>query len=326
MDTLIIILIIAVVPILLYAISGFAGFVYTFLKRQNKKSKASKKNKQTSIEKMLDTRDNPRQEEFDRAYFRGKDFVTTMPREEIVIKSQDGLDLNGYYFNGKNSNHEKICILFHGYRSNVFHDFCGAAIDYYENGTDMLMVDQRAHGKSQGKIITMGIKERYDCLEWCKYVANRYPNAKITLCGISMGATTVLMASALKLPENVKAIIADCGFSDPFEIVKKIAKDMKLPFTFIYPAMNLWAKLIGDFTMKEFSTIKAMEQNSLPILFVHGTGDNFVPHEMTVKCYNACKTPKKLMLIEGAFHGYSYLFEYERMKEQEMKWLNGNFD
>lgn len=314
------------IPILLYAISGFIGFVYTFVKREKKKNNPSKKNQQTTIQKMLDTRDNPRQAEFDRAYFKGKDFVTAQPREEISITSHDGLELKGYFFNGKDSNHQNICILFHGYRSNVFHDFCGAAIDYYENGTDMLMVDQRAHGKSQGKIITMGIKEKLDCLDWCRYVAKKYPNANITLCGISMGATTVLMASSLELPKNVRAIIADCGFTDPFEIVKKIAKDMKLPFSFIYPAMNFWCKILGGFTMKEFSTVKAMENNSLPILFVHGTGDNFVPHEMTLKCYNACKTKKKLMLIQGAFHGYSYLFEYERMKEQEMKWLNGDFN
>ena len=161
----------------------------------------------------------------------------------------------------------------------------------------MLLVDQRAHGNSEGKIISMGINERFDCVEWCKYVENKYPNADITLCGISMGATTVLMASALELPKNVRAIIADCGFTDPYEIVKKIARDMKLPFTFIYPAMNCWAKLIGGFSMKEFSTIEAMEKNTRPILIIHGTGDNFVPHEMTVKYDEACTTKKKLMLL-----------------------------
>ena len=310
---------------LLYAISGFIAFLYTFKSIRKKKS-APKKKKKRGWAVKLENPPDPRQAEFDAAYLKGKEWVTSTPHTEMNIKTFDGLRLHGYYYNGKNSEHKNICILFHGYRSNVFHDFCGAAIDYYENGTDMLMVDQRAHGKSEGKYITMGIKESRDCLEWCKYISKLYPEANITLCGISMGATTVLMASRLPLPNNVRAIIADCGFTSPFDIVKKVSRDMKLPFMLIYPSMNFSAKIFGGFKMNELSTTKAMSENTRPILFIHGTGDKFVPHHMTVECYEKCTSVKKLLLIKDAYHGYSYLFEYERMKGQEMNWLNGNFD
>lgn len=320
MDTLIIVMIIAIISVLLYAISGFIAFLYAFMKR---KPKAQKIKKKRAWAVKLDKLPHPRKDEFDAAYLKGKEWVTSTPYKEMQITSYDGLKLNGYFFDGKDTDHKKICILFHGYRSNVFHDFCGAAIDYNNNGTDMLLVDQRAHGKSEGKFITMGVKESRDCLEWCKHVSMLYPDADITLCGISMGATTVLMASALDLPKNVKAVIADCGFTCPYDIVKKVAADMKLPFGFIYPSMNLAAKIFGGFSLKETSTVKSMDSNNLPILFIHGTGDDFVPYQMTVECYDRCKAAKKLMLIEGADHGYSYLYEYERMYKQEMDWLNG---
>ena len=147
------------------------------------------------------------------------------PFEAVTIKSHDNLKLFGRYYHFKDG--APIAILFHGYRSTPFRDGSGGFRVCRDYGLNVLLCDQRAHGKSEGKTITFGVKERLDCMEWIKYLKERFGNdIKLLLVGLSMGAATVMMASDIVPAENVKGIVADCGFSSPKEILTDVAKQM----------------------------------------------------------------------------------------------------
>lgn len=241
----------------------------------------------------------------------GEAWLNAQAMETVQIESHDGLKLSGHFLN---IGSRKTIILFHGYRSRAFRDFSCVG-DYYKGlGFNLLFVDQRAHGGSEGQFITFGVKERLDCVRWAEYVDRRI-GGEIILDGLSMGATTVLMAAGEKLPESVKGIIADCGFTSPKEIMLKVMEeDLRIRCRPLFRLVALMVKLRARFDVGEYSTIEAMKKNCLPILFIHGTDDKFVPCEMTKTAYEACTSEKSLVLIEGAGHGTSYLKEPETCK------------
>lgn len=241
----------------------------------------------------------------------GEAWLNAQAMETVQIESHDGLKLSGHFLN---IGSRKTIILFHGYRSRAFRDFSCVG-DYYKGlGFNLLFVDQRAHGGSEGQFITFGVKERLDCVRWAEYVDRRI-GGEIILDGLSMGATTVLMAAGEKLPESVKGIIADCGFTSPKEIMLKVMEeDLRIRCRPLFRLVALMVKLRARFDVGEYSTIEAMKKNRLPILFIHGTDDKFVPCEMTKTAYEACTSEKSLVLIDGAGHGTSYLKEPETCK------------
>jgi len=129
---------------------------------------------------------------------------------------------------------------------------------------------------------------------------------KIILTGISMGAATVVIASGQKLPENVVGVLADCGYSSAKEIIQKCAADMKLPPKLVYPFIRLGGKLFGHFDVDETSPMEAIQNCRLPVIFFHGEADDFVPASMSKALYDACPSPKRLVIVPGADHGLSY--------------------
>ena len=176
------------------------------------------------------------------------------------------------------------------------------------------MVDHRASGSSEGNVITFGINESRDCRAWIDLVIEKIDkDAKIILTGISMGAATVLIAAGRDdLPENVIGVIADCGYTSPKEIIKKTAKEMGYPAALTYPFIKLGARLFGHFNVDEFSPEKAMKKCKLPVIFFHGDVDDFVPHEMSKRNFDACTAEKKrLVTIEGAGHGVAFPVDEE---------------
>lgn len=240
--------------------------------------------------------------------------------EEIYIKSYDGLWLHGRYYHINDN--APVVIAFHGYRSYAYRDMCGASNEMIEKGYNFLLIDERAHGKSQGKTITFGIKERYDCLSWIEYCIKRFEkDVKIVLCGISMGASTVIFASGLALPQNVKCICADCPFSSPKEIIKKVIKDMKLPkISYIFSFLG--ALVFGHYNLNNFSLKKEIEKSQIPLLLIHGIDDEFVPYEMSKQIYDIYGGSgfknKKILLVKEANHGLSYFID----KDNYRKYLN----
>lgn len=244
-----------------------------------------------------------------------------IPYEEVRIKSRDGLVLYAKYYSVADG--APLRIMFHGYRSMAERDFSGGIKEALDGGFNVLLVDQRAHGKSEGKTITFGIKERYDCLDWVNYAVRRFGREqKIFLCGISMGAATVLMASATEMPPGVIGIIADCGYTSPGAIIKKVLSDMKLPVRITYFFIRNGAKLFGKFDPDEYGADKAMPVCKVPVFFVHGEDDRFVPCEMTRENYRLCASEKTLITVPDAGHGLSYLLDEERYKAEVKKFID----
>lgn len=241
----------------------------------------------------------------------------------FYIESFDGLKLAARYFENETS--KKTAILVHGYRSIAENDFATQFKLYYELGYNILLVDQRAHGESEGKYITFGIKERYDLVFWCNDILKKYPQTvEIVLSGISMGATTILLASELDLPSQVKYIVADCGFTSPKEILSKVIfSRYGISPEMILPVVNILCIIFGKFNIYECSAKQALSKNSLPILFIHGKSDDFVPSKMSVENFNACISKKKIILVDCVNHGTSFLKDKVRLSKEIKNFLSG---
>ncbi len=236
--------------------------------------------------------------------------VRAMPREHLQIISEDGLVLRGTYY--EYAPGAPIELMFHGYRGAAERDLCGGVQRCFRLGHSALLVDQRAASKSQGNVITFGVREHRDCLRWAEFAQEKFgEDAKIILCGISMGATTVLMAAGEELPKCVVGVLADCGFSSAKEIICKVLRQIHLPPKLFYPLIRLGAKLYGGFTLEKADATQAMARCRLPVLFFHGTDDDYVPWQMSQKNFDACASQKKLVLVPGAGHGLSYLLDPE---------------
>lgn len=245
--------------------------------------------------------------------------VRQLPHEDVEITSFDGLKLRGKYY--EYSPNAPIELMFHGYRGNSESDLSGGVLRCFALGRSVLLVDHRASGRSEGKVISFGVNESKDCLKWLDFLNNKFENAKIILSGISMGASTILMASGKDLPKNVIGVIADCGYTSPKEIIKTVIKQMKLPPNLAYPFVKLGAKIYGKFNLEEDSPIEAVKRCKVPIIFFHGDVDDYVPYEMSVKNYNACVSRKKLVTVKGAGHGLAYIVD----PDEYLKELNEFF-
>ncbi len=225
--------------------------------------------------------------------------------EEIRIKSYDGLTLFGKYYEYKEG--APIEILFHGYKGNGERDLSGGIERCFKIGHSALVVDQRGAGKSDGHVISFGIKEHLDAVRWAEYVSERFgEETKIVLSGVSMGAATVLMAAGKELPKNVIYVLADCAYSSPKEIIMKTIKEMKLPPKIMYPFVKLGARIFGRFKLDSYSSIDAVKSSRVPIIFIHGTEDDFVPYSMSERMYEECASKKKLVPVLNAGHGLAY--------------------
>lgn len=236
--------------------------------------------------------------------------VRAMPHEDFYITSFDGLKLHGRYF--EYAPGAPIELMVHGYRGNGDRDLCGGVQRCFAMGRSSLVIDQRCSGESGGKVITFGIREYRDCLAWVDFMAKHFgEDAKIILTGISMGASTVLMAAGNPLPRQVKGVLADCGFSCARDIIRKVIRQLKLPLWPVYPLIRLGARLYGRFDPESYSAVEAARKASVPVIFFHGKDDAFVPCEMSKENYEACTSRKKLVLIPGAGHGLSYLADPE---------------
>ena len=239
----------------------------------------------------------------------------TLPYESLEIKSFDGLTLRGKYYECKAG--APIELLFHGYRGNAERDLSGGIARCFALGRNALLINQRASGDSDGHIITFGIKEHKDCLAWVDFAIQHFgKDTRLILTGLSMGASTVAMASGKELPKNVESILFDCGYTSPKEIIIEIIKQLHLPEFILYPLIKLGAKLFGGFDIESYSPIEAVKNSHVPLIFIHGERDDFVPCEMSEKMYEACASNhKKLVKIEGAGHGLAFPCDKEKYLE-----------
>lgn len=240
-------------------------------------------------------------------------------KEDVSIVSNDNLTLRGYSI--RNQKSDKVVIVFHGFKSKCNGDFC-LSYDYYKHGYSLLLVDQRSHGRSDGKYIGMGILERYDCLKWIEFIIEKCgPNVSILLSGTSMGAATIMMASELIKVSNVKGIVADCGFSSCFDEIRYCLK--KLPYFPIMPTINLYSRLFAKYDMKKVTSAKSLANSEIPLLIIHGDKDDFVPSINTKINYGASKAKvKEIYLVKDAIHAESYLKDKDAYEEKVLSFLN----
>ncbi|MBQ9761429.1 MAG: alpha/beta hydrolase [Clostridia bacterium] len=235
--------------------------------------------------------------------------------ESVEIRSEDGLRLFGRYYHVADG--APLHIQFHGYRSYAMRDFCGGNPLVRSCGHNTLVVDQRAHGKSEGHTIAFGIKEKRDCLLWVEYACRRFgKETPIFLSGVSMGAATVLMATELPLPENVVGVIADCPYSSPRAIIRRVAGKMGFPVPLAYPFVVVGAFLFGGITgLADEGAVRAVKRARVPILIIHGEADTFVPCEMSREIAAVCASPVRLETFPDADHAMSYMSDYERYRQ-----------
>lgn len=247
-----------------------------------------------------------------------------LPYETVYITSHDRLRLYGRYYECKKG--APIEIMFHGYKGNGERDLAGGIERCFHLGRNILLVDHRASGRSEGHTITFGIKERYDCLKWIEYCIGRFgSDVRIIITGVSMGAATVVMASGMNLPPNVIGVLADCSYNSPKAIIQKVTKDMKLPPKLVYPFIRLGAFIYGHFDIEASSPVEAVKKCRVPLLIFHGDADDFVPMYMSREIYDACLTDKKhFAVVKGAGHGLAFPVDregyFETVRRTSREW------
>lgn len=243
------------------------------------------------------------------------------PCEWVYTDSFDGLKLAGRYYHTADG--APLIILFHGYRSISLRDCAGGYILSKKLGFNVLAVDQRAHAESGGRVITFGICERKDCVSWVNFAVTRFgSDTRIILSGLSMGAATVLMASQLPLPGNVAAILSDCPYSSPADIIRKVCRDRHLPDHLAYPFIRLGAWIYGRFDLDSTTACNAVKDATVPILLIHGEDDRFVPCEMSKLIHKCCSSPSQLQTFPGAGHGLCYMVDPVRYEMITIRFLS----
>lgn len=232
-----------------------------------------------------------------------RQWFLSQSHEDVYIQSEDGLKLHGTYFPGKDPKRAVIC--FHGYTSRGLNDYPSLARFYMGCGLGVLTVDERAHGDSEGTYIGFGC---LDAKKWMEYMAGRLgEDCELLLQGISMGAATVDMAVGLELPPQVKGAVSDCAFTSAKEVFTSVLKTTyHMP---AFPLMDLsdrMAKKEAGYGLDECNARDEVKKAKIPMLFIHGSKDTFVPCSMVHELYEACAAPKDLLIIEGASHAEAY--------------------
>ncbi len=250
----------------------------------------------------------PKYDILDKEMHRLIDDTLAIPYEQVYITARDGVRLAAKVYLREAD--APVALLMHGWHGIAERDFAAGIQIHLAKGHTVVLVDERAHNASGGHVIAFGVKERYDCLDWIGYILDRFgKDTEILLHGVSMGAATVCMAAGLPLPENVKGLISDSGYTSPKEIICKVCGEYHVKPKLAWPFIRLGAALYGHFNPEASSAREAMAENTLPAMFVHGTGDDFVPWEMGDELYRLSRGPKYEVLVPGAPHVLAYMYD-----------------
>lgn len=233
-----------------------------------------------------------------------------MKPADTIIKNSKGKDVHGNIIeNEKKTNKWAICV----------HGYMGApsiqapyAKHFYDNGYNVLCPSLRAHGDDTHKYCSMGMHDKDILITWINYLVNKNPDCEIVLHGVSMGAATVMLATGEKLPANVKCAVSDCGFSSCKEqFIHVMKNNMKIPVFPFFQLGNMISVVRGNFNFLKCDPAKAVAASETPTLFIHGTGDNFVPYRMIENVFGACSAEKDRLDVEGATHAVSLSYDTE---------------
>lgn len=305
---------IALVGVLLLAVIAITAYLFRFACRRDDRI-----NEYDKLEKMK----QGKLSQFVPILEEGMNSFYAAPWEDVYITSRDGLRLHGYLMPRDNA--KGTLIMVHGWRSKVAFDFSAIWKRYAALGYNLLGIEQRAIGKSEGKYICFGVKEQFDLIDWVGFINHKFgEDLPVVFSGISMGSSTVMFAIGNKeLPQNVTGAIADCGFTSAWdEFCYLLRTSYHLPrFPFLYLA-DLFAKIFCDFSFRECNTKETLKNAKVPVLFIHGENDGFVPLEHTLKSHAACASKCELFTVKGAEHGMSYLVDRENADKKLTEFLN----
>lgn len=226
-------------------------------------------------------------------------------KKETVWMANQGLKQDAWYVPAARETNKTVIVV-HGF-NNSKKDMKAYAWMFHELGYNVLMPDNMAHGKSQGQIIGYGWNDRLNIIKWAQLLVDKNAASQITLFGVSMGGAAVMMASGeSNLPKQVVNIIEDCGYSSVWEELKYQAKAMySLPaFPILYEVSSI-SKVRAGFSYGQASSIEQLKKNKLPILFIHGDKDDFVPTKMVYDNFKASRGAKELYIAKGAQHAKS---------------------
>lgn len=245
-----------------------------------------------------------------------------LPTEEVSLVNREGLTLRAHWYHAAQP--KRLLILVHGWHSTWDRDFGMSMPFYHDHDCELLLVEQRCHGSSEGSMISYGDRERYDVLEWLDYAKGVHPELPVYLCGLSMGAATVLLCAGEPIADRVTAIVADCGYTVPEPVVAgRARKQLGRATNVTLAAVNLNCRLRGGFTLKSCSTTEALKKNtSVPVLFIHGDADELVPCSMSLENYLACAAPRELLIVHGAGHARSFLADPETYKARVLAFFD----
>ena len=243
-----------------------------------------------------------------------------LPFEEVTIRSFDNLTLYGYLLRG---NKEEVVICVHGYKSSMENDYCDKVKIYQDRGSTILLLNDRAHGKSEGDYLGFSEHDKRDVARWVDFINDIYPNARIYLHGVSMGGATVIHCANMHL-KNVCGIVDDCGFDSIINISKYLMKDIyHMPyFPFGYLAW-MWSVIITGISFNTSMGVDCVKESSVPIVFIHGKEDHYVPCFMSEMMYEACTQPKELHLIENCGHAAAYMLATKEYTDAVNRLLDG---
>lgn len=302
----------AVLGVLTAATAGGSAYFYRrTMKRYNAKTERTMKMSGVDWEKYI-----PMMKE-------RREWMMAQPHEEVWITSHDGLKLHGLYFGGDEG--DKAVICFHGYTSKGVNDYGSLSNYYLKRGFRMLLIDERAHGESEGTYIGFGCMDRLDAQRWIDWMIEKAgKDVRIFLHGNSMGGATVLMTSGLELPEQVKGIISDCAFTSPKYVFTHVLHSMyHLPaFPMIQIADKVNKKKAG-YGLDECNAAREVQKAKVPILFIHGEDDTFIPCSMCDELYENCASPKTKLIVKGAGHGESYYKDTEAYEQAMDTFIGG---
>ena len=244
-----------------------------------------------------------------------RQWMMEQPHEDVQLMSQDGLKLHATYFPGQEG--KKAVICFHGYTSRGMDDYVGLSDYYLKRGYRMLLVDERAHGDSEGEYIGFGCLDRFDGLKWIRWMTDKIgEDAEILLHGTSMGGATVLMMTGLKLPEQVKGVVSDCAFTSPKEVFTHVLHSMyHLPAFPLIPLADRINRKKAGYGLDDCNAAREVRKAAVPVLMIHGDKDIFVPCWMCDVIYDNYAGPKTKLIVPGAGHAESYYKDtaaYER--------------
>lgn len=252
-----------------------------------------------------------------------RDWVSNQTFEKIEIESFDGLKLQGYFLAAKEPTN-KVVVTAHGYLGEASDMGLFGEYYYEQLGYNFFMADARGHGASEGDYIGFGWHDRLDYLEWIHLLIEKLgPDTEIVLHGLSMGAATVLMTSGEDLPPNVKAIIADSPYVSVYDLFAYQMKRMfHLPSFPLLHSTSLITKLKANYSFKEASALKQVKKTDIPILYIHGEADEFVPTSYTYELYEQTKSKADIITFEGANHGEGIVIEHKAYIDQLNKFLD----